>query len=120
MPRVGQMVLNPILLETDTRVLYKKEELKGVTENNLSRRAKLEIQLAVWPLAVPIHTYDAHIRQVSFLSMHRRTSIAMVVLIEKCLCPCQLLQRCNMMHMMHLNVQGPLSHSTVSNVFVFC
>jgi len=56
MPRVGQMVLNPILPETDIRVLYKKEELKGVTENNLSRRAKLEMQLAVWSLAVPIHT----------------------------------------------------------------
>jgi len=91
------------------------------------------MQLAVWPLAtrctntynalqrstlvVPI--YDAHIRQVSFLSMHGRTSITMVVLIEKCLCHCQLLQRFNMMHMMHLNVQGPLSHSTVSNVCFF-
>jgi len=113
MPMVGQMVLNPILLETDVRVLYNKKELKGVTENNLSRRAKLEMQLAVSSLAVPIHT-------ATFLSMHGRTSITMVVLIEKCLCPCQLLQRCNMMHMMHLNVQGPLSHSTVSNVFVFC
>jgi len=47
MPRVGQMVLNPILPETNIRVLYKKEELKGVTENNLSRRAKLEMQLTV-------------------------------------------------------------------------